>query len=162
MYNCPTCNISLKKSSSPFGLIWSCPTCSGKAISVHVLRKAVPQNIINKLWQRAKSGQYKSYRKCPICQKDLPEIPIIHENKIINLDICVNCWFVWFDGHEYESLPKQNITKKELSPEAKKALAMFQVQLEQGSFGNSKEDMILNVGELAFELGLQLIFRMFI
>ena len=66
MFKCPTCKIPLKKGAIPFGIIWSCPTCLGKAISVHVLKKAIPQNIINKLWQRARSGEYESYRKCPI------------------------------------------------------------------------------------------------
>ena len=112
------------------------------------------------MWQRAKSGQYKSHRKCPICQNDLPEVPIVNEDKTINLDICTKCWFIWFDGHEYESLPKQKASKpeKELSPDARKALAMFKVQVEEGSLGDENVNLILDVGEAV----LYLLFRMFI
>jgi|WetSurMetagenome_2_1015567.scaffolds.fasta_scaffold624058_1 Zn-finger nucleic acid-binding protein len=130
MYFCPKCKIPLKKASSPFGIFWSCPTCSGRAVSLNVLRQVIPQNIINKLWLRAKSGEYKSLRDCPICEEPLPEVPIINNDKTINLDICTKCCFIWFDGQEYESLPKIEITKpkEELPPEAREALAKFQIE----------------------------------
>ncbi len=131
MYYCPSCKIQLNKRISPFGIVWSCPQCSGKAISIHVIRKAIPQSIINKIWQRAKSGGYKSYRNCPICMKDLPEVPIINDDKTICLDVCTKCYFVWFDCKEYESLPKVEIPKtaeEELPPEAREALAIFKIK----------------------------------
>ncbi len=145
MYNCPTCRIPLKKGTSQFGILWSCPKCSGRAISIHVLRKAIPQNIINKLWQRAKSGEYKSYRNCPICQKELPEVPIINDDKSICLDVCSKCCFVWFDSREYESLPKLEIQKpkeEELSMEEREAFALLKIKnmKSTGDFAGIAED----------------------
>lgn len=132
MFFCPKCKIPLKKSSNPFGIFWYCPTCSGRAVSLQVLRKVIPQNIINKLWQRAKSGEYKSYRQCPICEKDLPEVPVINDDNSIRLDVCTKCCFVWFDGKEYESLPKREIPKTEekekLPLEAGKALTLLKIE----------------------------------
>ena len=128
MYKCPECNKSLNRSSSQFGLIWICPTCSGKAISVYVLKKVIPKDIINKLWERADSGNYKVRRKCPICNKSIPEVPIVTQDKTIYLDICRICHFIWFDGQEYESLPRlQKEPEKELTPETQEALTQFQV-----------------------------------
>ena len=111
MYYCPTCRIPLKKSSNQFGIFWACPSCNGRATSIHVLRKAIPQEIVNKLWQRAMSGQYEKFRICPVCRKDLPEVPVISNEKTICLDVCTKCCFVWFDYSEYESLPKVEIPK---------------------------------------------------
>jgi membrane associated rhomboid family serine protease/Zn-finger nucleic acid-binding protein len=132
MFFCPKCKIPLKTSSNPFGIFWYCPTCTGRAVSLHVLRKVIPQNIINKLWQRAKSGEYKSYRQCPICEKDLPEIPIINDDKTVRLDVCTKCCFIWFDGSEYESLPKvefpESKEEEKLSLEARKALALCKIE----------------------------------
>lgn len=162
MYYCPSCKIELIRNTNPFGIIWTCPTCSGKAISVYVLKKVIPLDIINKLWERAKSGQYKARRKCPICDKSIPEVPIVHEDKTINLDICAHCHFIWFDGQEYESLPKrEKETEKELSPETKKALAQFQVEMASGNFENVYDYIWLNIGEIVIETVLYLIFSRF-
>ena len=130
MYNCPECNIPLNESSNSNGIIWLCPTCSGKAISIYVLKKVIPDEILNKLWQRAKSGEYITRRVCPVCNKSLPEVPIISDNKTIYLDICIKCCFVWFDGQEYESLPKVETPKpkKELSQEEQEALANLYIE----------------------------------
>ncbi len=162
MYNCPDCKKQLSKSSSPYGIIWICPTCSGKAISVYVLKRVIPENIINKLWERAKSGQYKARRKCPICERPFPEVPVVHEDKTIYLDICAQCHFIWFDGQEYESLPKRpKGTEKELSPEAQKALAQFQYEMASGNFKNVYDDKWLDIGEIVIETVLYLIFSRF-
>ncbi len=162
MYNCPECKIQLNKSSNPAGIIWTCPTCSGKAISVYVLKKVIPENIIKKLWERAKSGQYKTRRRCPICDKPLPEVPIVHEDKTIYLDICAHCHFIWFDGHEYETLPKRpKETEKELSQEAKNALAQFQVEIASKNYKNVYYNKQLDIEEIVIEIILYLIFSRF-
>ena len=131
MYYCPTCRIPLEKNPSKFGIFWSCPSCNGRATSIYVLRKVISQEIVNKLWQRAKSGQYEKFRICPVCRKDLPEVPVISNKKTICLDICTKCYYVWFDSSEYESLPKVELPKseeEELSPEAREALALLKLE----------------------------------
>ncbi|MBN2591373.1 MAG: zf-TFIIB domain-containing protein [Sedimentisphaerales bacterium] len=162
MYNCPECKIQLNKSLNPAGIIWTCPTCSGKAISVYVLKKLIPDNIINKLWERAKSCKYNVRRECPICNKSIPEVPIVNEDKTIYLDICAKCHFIWFDGQEYESLPKrEKETEKELSPEAREALAKFQVKIADERYEYVYDNVWLDMGQAIVETVLFMIFRRF-
>jgi membrane associated rhomboid family serine protease len=61
----------------------------------------------------------------------MSEVPITTGNKTEYLDVCTGCFLVWFDTHEYESLPK--VTKSEpkepnLPMEAKEALALAQLE----------------------------------
>ncbi len=106
MLICPRCKTSLKKNSNKLGLFWVCPSCDGRAVSLEVVRKAVPRHIVNRLWQRARSGQYAGNRKCPACKRSMNEVPIISKNKTQYLDVCIGCHFIFFDPKEYECLPK--------------------------------------------------------
>jgi len=61
----------------------------------------------------------------------MSEVPITRRNKTEYLDVCTGCYLIWFDTHEYESLPK--VTKSELqepnfSIEAKEALALARLE----------------------------------
>jgi Zn-finger nucleic acid-binding protein len=131
MYFCPTCNIPLTKGSNQFGIIWVYQECKGRAISLYVLKKALPNQIVKDLWLKAQSGQYEKFRECPVCRTSLPEVPIVNENKTIFLDVCTNCNFIWFDNREYESLPKIEIPESqqtELPQKAKEALVKFKME----------------------------------
>lgn len=61
------------------------------------------------------------------------EVPIIPgKDRTVCLDVCTNCYFIWFDPLEFESLPK--LTQKPsdfdgLSGEAKKVLALARLEI---------------------------------
>ena len=108
MFTCPPCNVFLsKQSSAALGLTWVCPSCHGRALTLELLRHAVPQSLVNRLWQRARSGQYATPRRCPACRQPMAEVPIIPaESQTTYLDVCTHCHFVWFDTQEFEELPR--------------------------------------------------------
>ena len=129
MFTCPQCNVPLGKQNSPtLGLTWVCPSCHGRALTLELLRHAVPQPLVNRLWQRARSGQYATPRRCPACRRPMAEVPIIAaESKTMYLDVCTGCHFVWFDTREFETLPKIRTKSSEeeaLPQKAREALAL--------------------------------------
>ena len=133
MFTCPHCRIALTKRMSPsLGLAWLCPSCHGRAMTLELLRKAVQQTVVNRLWQRARSGQYGKVRRCPACHRQMTEVPIIAtEGKTTYLDVCTGCHFVWFDPREFGALPKipaQPSEQETLSQEAKEALALGRLE----------------------------------
>jgi membrane associated rhomboid family serine protease/Zn-finger nucleic acid-binding protein len=134
MFTCPHCRTTLSKRQSPSrGLAWICSSCHGRAMSLGLLRKALPQALVNRLWQRARSGQYPIVRRCPACSRLMTEVPIIAaEGKTTHLDVCTGCHFVWFDRREFEALPKIPVQPSEpetLSPKAREALALAQLEV---------------------------------
>lgn len=50
------------------------------------------------------------------------------EEHEIALDICKKCQIIWFDGGELEAMPKAAPPEEELSPEARRQMALFTVQ----------------------------------
>ena len=135
MLTCPNCEIPLKKTGNRFGIFWACSSCCGRAVTFEVIRKVIPRLITNKLWQRARSGDYPHKRKCPGCKHLMIEVPIINAEKTEYIDVCLVCHFVWFDTNEYDVLPKIAVKEPEgsnLAPEAREALALAQLeQLKQ-------------------------------
>jgi Zn-finger nucleic acid-binding protein len=142
MYFCPTCKKPLKKSSNQFGIIWVCPECKGRAISLYVLKKALPDKIVKDLWLKAQSGQYEKFRKCPVCGTSLPEVPVVSENQTVFLDVCTKCNLIWFDNREYESLPKTEIPKSQeqaLSQKEKEAQIKLKIESIQEVYKNQEK-----------------------
>lgn len=100
-------------------------------MSVALVRRVIPSDVINKLWQRARVGDCPRKRRCPICTHHMSEISIIVEGKTEYLDVCPPCYFVWFDTGEYERLPKTRLEKPEpgnLSAQEKEAIAIATIE----------------------------------
>jgi len=131
MFTCPDCKTTLNKNGNTFGLFWVCPSCDGRALTLEVIRKAIPRQMVNRLWQRARSDKYSGSRHCPACRYKMPEIPIINNENTEYIDVCTRCHFIWFDPHEFEHLPKVEIQKSQepsLSIEAREALARARLE----------------------------------
>ena len=87
--------------------------------------------MVNRLWQRARSGKYSGTRHCPACRHGMPEVPIINNEKTEYIDVCTRCHFIWFDPHEFEHFPKVEIQKSQeppLSIEARETLARARLE----------------------------------
>ena len=132
MFFCPKCNIPLKKSSGLFGAFWLCQGCSGKAISLSVLRQSAPASIVNEFWSRVKSNDFPEKKNCPACKLPMSEVPIMKGEKSVCIDICKKCYFIWFDANEFESVPEDEIyeiqEKEQLPLHAREALAKLQIK----------------------------------
>ena len=130
MFTCPECDMPLKKKINSFGLFWVCPVCNGRAVTLEILRKSMPRPIVNELWQRARSGEFKAQRICPGCRRKMSEIPIVSEVKMLYLDVCAGCHFIWFDPNEFESLPRLEIIRTDLPKTMKGREALAMARLE--------------------------------
>jgi Zn-finger nucleic acid-binding protein len=149
IYVCPKCDITLKKSSGPFGIFWLCPNCSGKAVSISVLRHSVPDSIVNEFWLRVKSKEFPEKKKCPSCNRLMSEVPIMQGEKTIFLDICKKCSLIWFDSKEFESLPHVEIPKEKLEKlplNAREALVKLQIDKIQKKYESEEKIESLNPG----------------
>ncbi len=132
MFTCPHCRTTLvRRKSAPLGLVWVCPSCGGRAMSVELLRKAIPPPLVNRLWQRARSGHYPANRSCPACRRRMTEVPVAPTaEKTLCIDVCAGCHFVWFDPTEFEAFPRLHqkpAASETLSPQAKEALALMRL-----------------------------------
>lgn len=131
MLTCPSCKTTLAKRTSRIGFFWVCRSCRGRAITIEILRKAVPKPVLNRMWQMARSGRYGGKRKCPSCLRSMKEIPLGVGVPSYRIDVCTGCHFIWFDRGEFEGLPKTGVIKppdKKLSPEQAEALALSRLE----------------------------------
>ncbi len=132
MYRCPSCSTELMKSTSPFGMYWSCPVCMGKAVSLSVIRQAIPEPIINEFWRKVTSIEHSQKKACPACNKLMSEVPIDINNEVFEyIDICRTCFFIWFDSDEFEALPQVEIPEEvieNLPYEVRLALAEYNIE----------------------------------
>ena len=131
MLTCPSCKTTLTRRTSRLGFFWACRSCHGRAITIEVLRKAVPKPVLNRLWQMARSGRYGGDRQCPSCMRSMKEIPLGIGSPSHLIDVCTACHFVWFDRGEFEALPKTDAREppgKKLSPGEIEAIALQRLE----------------------------------
>jgi membrane associated rhomboid family serine protease len=97
---------------------------------ISALRKVVPCDVVNSLWNAAKSGRYPQKRACPACSHKMAEVPV--GGDAVAIDICPACAFVWFDAGEFQQMPKtptpQEAAKKPMNPELARLTAMHKVE----------------------------------
>lgn len=131
MFICPNCSVPLLKTQATVGMLWVCPSCDGRAAAFPLLRRKVPNSVVNKLWMTARAAGYSSARHCPVCNRVMAEIPASLEHQTERLDVCTACQFIWFDHGEYESLPvitRQPDFEEQLPQEAREKLAIIQLE----------------------------------
>ncbi len=124
MFQCVDCRTRLEKHKGPLGVIWWCPDCGSRAATISYLRKHVPKQIANYIWQQARSPDVIHKRDCPGCDAQMAEVDM---KEHAPLDVCTRCHFVWFDPGEHEALPKvqKEIPGKEpLSLKAREVIAL--------------------------------------
>ncbi len=149
MYNCPHGHGELLASDGEGGRFWLCEQCAGSMITVAILRRIIDRDAINKIWlasdQAARHGP-----RCPSCKNPMGRVPPLAELNSPPLDVCRPCQLVWFDAMELESLPAPpEVTEPEkpLSPEAREAMARF--QLDSDMRINDMKSMVEDVQALA-------------
>lgn len=132
MFLCPTCHIPLKTVQGTPGVFWWCPSCDGRSATIALLRKHIPADIVNTLWQSAKAGMFPRRRTCPGCGNLMAEVPVTAAQQTRTLDICTLCHVVWFDSGEYTALPvlqKKAGRYDGLPQEAREKLALLDIEI---------------------------------
>ncbi|MHB9026127.1 MAG: rhomboid family intramembrane serine protease [Armatimonadota bacterium] len=130
MTNCPNCGQLLAEERGAHGVQWRCPGCGGRLTAIAVLRKLLPADAINEVWQAVWQGEGARGRPCPSCGNFLTEVRSTAGGSPLRLDVCRPCQLVWFDPQEFEALPRLPPKPKEpeLPPEVREAVALAEIQ----------------------------------
>jgi membrane associated rhomboid family serine protease len=132
MLTCPSCKERLDRKKGRLGFFWVCPSCKGRAMTLEMVKKAIPRQAVNALWQRARAGRHGNGKRCPACRRRMIEVPIVSGERTEYLDVCTGCHFIWFDPREFESLPKSAAAMtpkaRQMSEEEKEALALARLE----------------------------------
>ena len=94
---CPVCNTPLLETRSTRAVMWTCPTCRGRAIGVSLLRRATEGRWAGELWQQALAASSRGERLCPSCRTAMVDVT--------DVEICKGCQLVWFDAADFEAAP---------------------------------------------------------
>ncbi|MGE9291848.1 MAG: rhomboid family intramembrane serine protease [Puniceicoccales bacterium] len=121
MLKCPDCRITLNRIKTEEGLIWRCQRCAGTAVLMPVLRKFVPAQHLNRLWQRTRQHDLPKIRDCPGCRSRMEEVLFETQSGDRILDVCESCQFVWIDHEEWGDIPRK---AKAVRPKTLKDLPM--------------------------------------
>lgn len=128
---CPTCKTVLQRCKRREGLYWVCKHCGGRGLNISVFRKRTDNDVANYLWRKVYDSPSSGIRKCPACGKRMAEVPMPAGRTQVKLDGCKRCQFIWFDPEELDVFPmsREVRAKDELSPEAKRELALIEVRM---------------------------------
>jgi membrane associated rhomboid family serine protease len=101
-------------------------------MALEVVKKRVPRQMVNILWQRARASRQGDGKTCPACKRRMTEVPIVSGEKTEYLDVCTGCHFIWFDPREFEALPQSAAAKapkaQPMSAKAKEANALARLE----------------------------------
>lgn len=115
------------------GIVWVCSSCGGRSVTISLLRKNIPREVVNFIWQTARNTEGRRQRKCPACSKKMVEIPVQGTDHTVLIDVCTSCQCVWFDRKELEAIPHLAPPPKTgdaaLSQEAREKLAIARVKM---------------------------------
>ena len=131
MLTCPSCKKVLAKKRGRLGLFWVCPSCKGRAMTLGMVKKVIPRQAVNSLWQKARAIRHSDGKTCPACKRRMAEVSIVSGETIEYLDVCIGCHFIWFDPREFESLPKiASATSKtrQMTEKEREALALARLE----------------------------------
>lgn len=142
MLTCPRCRKKLARTKSQRGgLLYVCSQCSGRGLGLAVVRRAVGKQKVAELWRAAARAQNDSKPSrgagCPGCSRPMYEIPVVGRPKrVVHVDVCRACQFVWFDADELESLPQaippkpKSAVKEPQSLAAREQAALARLRVE--------------------------------
>ena len=129
--SCPKCDQPLARVTTNHAVFWRCDACRGVAIGVNALRRTFAQDQINAVWSRARDEQGSPAAACPSCRNQMIEVTATDEPEP-RIEVCRICHFLWFDADELAHLtplqPKPERAEPRLSPEARQAIAIAEVQ----------------------------------
>lgn len=62
--------------------------------------------VIQQIWIKAKAENRVEGKPCPCCQRRMLTVTTSPQLGAIEVDICATCYFIWFDTHEIEKIPR--------------------------------------------------------
>jgi Zn-finger nucleic acid-binding protein len=128
-YQCPECRSRLAAKPLARGNVWACGACAGVCATVALLRQHAAEPIVQRLWAGARDRGRIAERLCPSCSQPLRAFELDADDDRIELDGCVRCLVLWFDGRELERIGVQLPEPSIRSDELVRAQALMDTQL---------------------------------
>ncbi|HXF83740.1 MAG TPA: rhomboid family intramembrane serine protease [bacterium] len=105
MFTCPSDHAPLTRAKSPYGVVWDCPKCGGRAVGVGVARRVLRSDVVTALWVAGRAADRTRSRTCPACGQLMAEVRAPVNGPTPAVDVCPRCHLLWFDAAELEALP---------------------------------------------------------
>lgn len=102
---CPHCSVALEMKKTEGGVIYACSVCGGFSVGLGLLKRKMDPDVIQKVWRKA-AAEGKAGAACPTCPRPMSVVTIEVASGSIDIDVCTNCYHVWFDKSELEKLSK--------------------------------------------------------
>jgi Zn-finger nucleic acid-binding protein len=98
--NCPRCRRDLDVVSTPGSTTYRCPACSGRAVTVGMLRRFAPPEHVDAAWQATWRNAPETGGACPFCARPMRTVTLDDGTNPLVLDACRGCEAIWFDDGE--------------------------------------------------------------
>jgi membrane associated rhomboid family serine protease len=139
---CLHCQSPLQRVRKPNNIYWACSRCGGRSSTIALMRRMMPKELINRLWQDARHSNAPRLRSCPACQQKMAQLSVPGQPFMI--DVCRTCTLVWFDPAEYDALPKTPPAphphrEEDLPPKARQILAMNRIDQRRDQAWHEKQ-----------------------
>lgn len=130
MLTCPTDQAELLRAKTAFGIVWTCPKCSGRAVGIGVVRRALRPDVVTRLWIAGRAANGAHGKSCPSCGREMAEAAAGAAGGTPAVDICKSCHFLWFDPAEFDALPAQPVpaVEPEIPERAREIMAIAAVE----------------------------------
>lgn len=136
---CPNCETNLDCRKFQQGIFFYCRQCNGRFVSIPVLKtEKTLRTLINEIWTKGKADTLKQGRKCPHCGRQMSLVDVEIKGMEVSIELCTLCNYIWFDPGEYDVMPKSGPLPAELPIEAKKVVALMEVELLNERFGEQR------------------------
>jgi membrane associated rhomboid family serine protease/Zn-finger nucleic acid-binding protein len=111
MPDCPLCALPLKTTRYRDGLIFVCPICDGRAVTIPQIRRVAGDRFATALLRQINRSVQLGERACPFCYATMR---LLHPAEpSLDLDACKQCGVVWFDPGEFGSIPEGAVESPE-------------------------------------------------
>lgn len=149
---CPNCEQELTREFYEKVIVFRCPHCGGRMLTVAGLRSlCADRAFVELLWRTARTGYSESGPGCGSCHMPMRRVTLPLAGRPLELDLCCSCQMVWFDPTELERIPLPEPEQEKLPPKARELLALRQIQVEEQRI--NREFRNIDGGEHAPEEG---------
>lgn len=102
---CPHCAKELALTKIEGGVVYLCPQCGGLLVGLGLLKRKMDPKLVQSVWMKAQSQGRAGNCVCPTCPHPMKVIEVPIGNSQFDVDVCSNCYHIWFDKAELEKLP---------------------------------------------------------
>ncbi|HET6333519.1 MAG TPA: zf-TFIIB domain-containing protein [Polyangiales bacterium] len=145
VYRCPECRTPLAQKQVGPGSVWACGSCAGVCANLAVLRQHAPEPLVQQLWASARDRGSGAERPCPSCSNPLRTFELDAKGDRVQLDGCVRCLMLWFDGRELEQIGVQLPERSAQRQEVRTAQALMD---SEGLYENAKFETAADIAKL--------------